>query len=590
MAECNPPQEAQPSIAVIDSLQQRRRDFDDALSACFAGKHGALVNHVIVLADYLWELQCESDAMPLGAALLFDRRCQWLTNNAFVTALLIGRWCRRRHWHPRPAKSLICAALTQDIGLGQLAQQGYTEKTLSPHNQQRWLQHPNQSLKFLHRLGVRNRLWLQTVAEHQELLDGSGYPQRKSTTALSEASRALAIAGRLAELLLPRQWRKATGIAQALRYLADRPGQYDARLLDQFAALLLPHLPGSLLQLNDGQRAIVQHGLTPDGMLAIQELPQGKLPSPLPRPRWVALSQIAFPFAPQPWGHTPLANQLWADELPVPEDGLVELHPTPGKPLLSLLRHLQQDHPGKGDVDRLLAKHPALGDMLTRHLRQRFPTRQIRDAHHALLMVGPQQSVPLLLQLALQQQLEALTFPALAQLRQKASAATTLAALLATDTSDLLPTQAAMFTLLNLAPLYLDSGLQNNLPSRQPALEGLSPANAMSLMGIRQTTEHLKQTAQLARDWQQPKAAQQAINLLGNDAPATDNSSPMARQLAAVCQAAVLLAHHCCHGLALNNGQLAPRLLPALKQLGLGKSQLQEILQQFAETHPFCEL
>ena len=590
MAERNPSVEATSPLTVVDSLQQRRHDFDNALTASFGGKHGALINHVIVLADYLWELECQTDGLPLGAALLFDRQCQWLTNNAFVTALLTSLWCRRQDWHPRPAKSLICAALTQDIGLGQLAQQGYSQKTLSPHGQQRWRQHPTQSLKYLHRLGVRNRLWLQTVAEHQELLDGSGYPHGKTAALLPQASRVVALAGRLAELLLPRQWRKATGIAQTLRYLADRPRHYDAKLLEQFAALLLPYLPGSLVQLDDGQRVIVQQGMNGEGMLAIQALPQGKLPSPLPPARQVSLNQLQFQFAPQPWGHTTLANQLWADEPPEPTDPPDEQPPAPGPALITLLKHLQQDHPGKGDLDQSLAEHPALGDLLTGHLRQRFPTRQIRDARHALLMVGPQQCVPLLLQLALQQQLEKHNFPALAPLRHKVHAATSLAALLATETSELLPTQAAMFTLLNLAPLYLDHGLQNTLPPRQPSLEQLSLATAMSLMGCHQAPEHLKQVAQLARDWQQPRAAQQAIALLASDAPATNKHSPMARQLAAACQAAVLLTHHCCHGLPLNTPQLASRVLPALKQLGLGKSQLQEILQQFAETHPFCEL
>lgn len=577
---------------MIAQLDQRRQDFALALVNGRKQNPQTLTSHVIVLADWLWEIRSDSPALLIGATLLYNRRHPLSCNSAFATATLVSQYCRQQQWHPRAARSLICAALTMDLGLGSLAQQQFNNKVLTPEQQQQFQLHPKTTVRWLHQHGITDRLWLQTIADHHELLDGGGFPSHKANHQLATASRLLALVSRLIELLTPRKWRPAYSISQALRFLAGQPRRFDAQLLQSLAAFLLPYLPGNVVQLQDGQQMILQQ-LGPDedqlkGCPLFKE--QDKLQ--ISPPSTIHIEDIVHQLPPQPLAGTEVITRLWQDT----ESTLCEHNDhsgeqlTPQPALLEFLDDIQQGTLSTSQLRQRWQQHQSLGRLLLNHLHSHYPGHQFQDSHHAVLMLGVQQAQPLLTRLALQQQLQTSYFPAQSQLTPKISGVLRFAALLTADNHQLLPAQATMFALLNLAPLYVEPALHNQLPPRQPALAGLPLNNAMSLMGLPQQSRHLKFSYQLARHWHQPKAILEGIRLLSEGASATMDTPPMAQQLAASFQASLLLTHHCFHQRAINDPQIAPQLLETLKQLGITQSQLGHILEQFLQSHPFSKL
>lgn len=581
-----------PTSCFITELEQRRQDFAVVTANSIKSASNTLVSHVTVLADWLWEIRSEDPALLIGASLLYNRQHLYVSNSAFACASLISQLCQRLNWHHHPGKNLIRAALTMDIGLAKLAQQQFQQQRLPPEAQQKVINHPSRSVRYLQQLGVRNPLWLQCVAEHHELLDGSGYPRGKTAMALAPPSRMLALIGRFVALVTPRQWRNAYGIPQALHSLANQSQRYDRQLLEQLALLLLPYPPGSLLQLTDGQRVMVQPSVNPEQPLMVCDLSPGESSPQRSEIRPVDTAMVAQLLPSLPLGGSRLIRQLWQGHRCRLQAGASEHSEwlKPEKSLFDLLGALQQAHMDSSALRNLLQCHADLGHLLVRHLETLYPGRKINDCHHALLMVGSHQALPLLTQLALQQQLQRFYFPAIHQLRPKVNAVLQFSALLSADNRHLPPSQAAMFSLLCLAPLYLDPVLQNQLPQRLPALADLSLIQPMSLMGCRQQKHHDNITGQLAKYWRQGRSLQSAIVLLQTTSGETGNFTTAARQLVAIFRASITLTHHIYHGQALNAPRIGPQLQQALQTLGLGKKQLKQILVQFSERHPGCEL
>jgi len=73
---------------------------------------------------------------------------------------------------------------------------------------------------------------LETIAQKQEHMDGSGYPLGLAGDAILPTARILAVANAFVALVSPRAWRKAVSAREALdRLLADSGSRYDRRVV-----------------------------------------------------------------------------------------------------------------------------------------------------------------------------------------------------------------------------------------------------------------------------------------------------------------------------------------------------------------------
>jgi len=131
------------------------------------------------------------------------------------------------------------AGLLHDIGKNGLPMELLVQPTPLTPPQRRLLQgHVAISLRVLQDISFP---WpvLETIAQHHERLDGSGYPQGLADGAIRQGARILAVADTIEAMSHARPYRSALPIAEVEACLAAGRGRlFDAAVVDAGLALL----------------------------------------------------------------------------------------------------------------------------------------------------------------------------------------------------------------------------------------------------------------------------------------------------------------------------------------------------------------
>ena len=156
--------------------------------------------------------------------------------------------------------SLICAALTQDVGMLDLQDDRLDNQAtgLTEMQRQQIRSHPLNGAEILRRAGVSDKLWLGVVERHHERLDGSGYPRGLAGKQIDRGSRILALADNYVAMARPRGDRAALAPKQIVQQLFQQRGvQLDPELVAILISLLGAYPPGSWVRLASGEVAVV---------------------------------------------------------------------------------------------------------------------------------------------------------------------------------------------------------------------------------------------------------------------------------------------------------------------------------------------
>lgn len=131
------------------------------------------------------------------------------------------------------------AALLHDIGKNALPLELLAQATPLTPPQRRQLQgHVAISLRVLQEIAFP---WpvLETIAQHHERLDGSGYPQGLADGAIRQGARILAVADTIEAMMHARPYRPALPLTEVEAYLtAGRGRTFDAAVVDAGLAML----------------------------------------------------------------------------------------------------------------------------------------------------------------------------------------------------------------------------------------------------------------------------------------------------------------------------------------------------------------
>ncbi|WP_374355089.1 HD-GYP domain-containing protein, partial [Chitinimonas sp.] len=129
---------------------------------------------------------------------------------------------------------------------------------LSEEQLERLHQHPEEATARLKRLGVNDPVWLRSVLEHHEQLDGLGYPNQISGAELSLDGQLLRLADIYCARVTYREYRSAVPLTVALRdILLERGKTVDATLAAQFIRAVGIFPPGLKLRLANGETGVV---------------------------------------------------------------------------------------------------------------------------------------------------------------------------------------------------------------------------------------------------------------------------------------------------------------------------------------------
>lgn len=226
----------------------------------------ALETYVRDRAQQLIALLAEDPHAAIAAPYLTvdlrdTRPCQQLLGAVVVALLAPG--C---DFTPAERLSLVCAALTRDVGLYEIDRDFGAAQSLPDEVRQRMREHPLRSVEMLKRHRVADLRWLRHVLEHHERPDGKGYPGGTPGDALHPGSLLLSLADAYAGMVLANPRRAGIFPANSLKELfLEKEGRY----LDKHVALLVRSFgrfpPGTLVSLASGEIGVVKAPAPPSG-------------------------------------------------------------------------------------------------------------------------------------------------------------------------------------------------------------------------------------------------------------------------------------------------------------------------------------
>ena len=204
---------------------------------------------------------CGEDVDSALAAPRVDIQNPYIVVHQIMGAVLVELIAKRREIPAEQRLSLICAALTRD--LGQVPMQAELDGHAGPLPAQlraRMLNHPLRSAELLQSAGVDDPIWLRAVSCHHERLNGSGYPKNLMAEAISMGARMLAVADMYSAMEKVRPYRnKAHSAQNALKEIYKKK---DAEIDGELAHLLVNQIgllpPGTIVKLKCGEIGVIK--------------------------------------------------------------------------------------------------------------------------------------------------------------------------------------------------------------------------------------------------------------------------------------------------------------------------------------------
>jgi hypothetical protein len=244
------------SLSLFDQWEQLIWHLDSALRHVLAGKPAQA--DLTALAERLEALV----ARDMDVALFMMVRqhevrfALYALQHALHAATVLLVLGNQLGWAAADRRTRVLAALTMNVSTLELQAQ-LAQQTDPPSTRQRSqiAAHPEQSMRLLRAAGIRDSAWLQTVHEHHERPDGSGYPA--GLTQVCASAHALRLADVFTAKISARAHRPAMAIQLAARQLFQE--ERGSALAVGLVKALGLYPPGELVELRSGEIAVVTH-------------------------------------------------------------------------------------------------------------------------------------------------------------------------------------------------------------------------------------------------------------------------------------------------------------------------------------------
>lgn len=203
---------------------------------------------------------CDEDRDASLSTILLQPEGRYSVNHQVQTAVACEIILRNIGYSKDERLSVVGAGLTMNIAIGELQDELFFQsEKLSREQQEKIEAHLFEGVELLGRCGIEDKLWMDTVLQHHEFLDGSGYPRKLEGDAIREPSRILTIADIFCAKVTGRAYRRPIAANRALReiYCKERGHSIDTALLHVFIKELGIYPPGSLVRLANGEIAVV---------------------------------------------------------------------------------------------------------------------------------------------------------------------------------------------------------------------------------------------------------------------------------------------------------------------------------------------
>ena len=133
-------------------------------------------------------------------------------------------------WRRKELDSMAMAFILHDIGMSKMPAFILSKAgPLKPDEKEKILQHPLLGAKLIQTFDLKTEDMVRAAFEHQERLDGSGYPQKIKGDAFSRTGRITALVDSFSAMIMDRTYAKGKEPVQAAAELAKDP-RYDSAL------------------------------------------------------------------------------------------------------------------------------------------------------------------------------------------------------------------------------------------------------------------------------------------------------------------------------------------------------------------------
>lgn len=203
-------------------------------------------------------VNADPDAAIAAVHLAHEHR--YSAAHAVNMGILCCLTARRLKLPDNQRRSILCAALSCNASIQKLQDDLKTQYGPPTPEQMREMRaHPDKSVDFLRRTGVKDEVWLRIVAQHHERPDGCGYPAGLTTEVIGEDALMVGLADRYAACVSPfEDERVVSSASQGLGEVFRDPSYADFEaLVASFIKELTLFPPGSLVRLEADVEALV---------------------------------------------------------------------------------------------------------------------------------------------------------------------------------------------------------------------------------------------------------------------------------------------------------------------------------------------
>lgn len=197
-------------------------------------------------------------AQEVSIRLLSDAAGDKASAHAVSVSLLSLLLGRAQGWSEADLLDLGVGALTHDIGKLKIPERVRSRQNhFSPADLAHYQDHVAHGVQLGRSMGLSSAALL-VIAQHHEMMDGAGFPNRSTGDRLSLAARLVAIVNRYDNLCNPHMPSHALTPHEALALMyAQGQSKFDTGLLNAFIKMMGVYPPGSLVQLSDERFAMV---------------------------------------------------------------------------------------------------------------------------------------------------------------------------------------------------------------------------------------------------------------------------------------------------------------------------------------------
>lgn len=201
------------------------------------------------------DMRCEGESAIRLLSESVGERAAMHPVNVTVMSLLLGK---AMGFSDADLVDLGLAAFLHDMGKLKLPQRVRSfEEGFSDEDFKQYQEHVAIGVAIGNRMGLPEGA-MMAIAQHHELIDGSGFPAQLLADDLTPSARILALVNRYDNLCNPQRLATALTPHEALSLLfAQQRASFDALALSAFIRMMGVYPPGSVVQLVDGRYALV---------------------------------------------------------------------------------------------------------------------------------------------------------------------------------------------------------------------------------------------------------------------------------------------------------------------------------------------